>query len=209
LVNNLDDGMSWGLFPLFFASFGVAVDRKSTLKAVYPATWGILQVATGPLSDRWGRKGLIIAGMWVQAAGVCLPLLTRDGSLVVEAIIPLVAFCLRHFLADFIICMCEFDFRRAQGQRTGLAAARAAASRLLAAGRADHRPDRPATPSPDTRDRQMQLCEVIHAVFSTGSDIRPPVFYALLAKVPSLAFGILCGTSLATQSARGAARAAS
>jgi len=42
------------------------------LKAVYPATWGILQIATGPLSDRWGRKGLIVAGMWVQAAGLFL-----------------------------------------------------------------------------------------------------------------------------------------
>ncbi|WP_024506090.1 MFS transporter [Bradyrhizobium sp. ARR65] len=72
LVNNLNDGMSWGVFPLFFASFGLAVERIGILKAVYPATWGILQVATGPLSDRWGRKGLIVAGMWVQAAGLFL-----------------------------------------------------------------------------------------------------------------------------------------
>jgi MFS family permease len=72
LVNNLNDGMSWGIFPLFFASFGLGVERIGILKAVYPATWGILQVATGPLSDRWGRKGLIVAGMWVQAAGLLL-----------------------------------------------------------------------------------------------------------------------------------------
>jgi MFS family permease len=72
LVNNLNDGMSWGIFPLFFASFGLTVDRIGILKAVYPATWGILQVATGPLSDRWGRKGLIVAGMWVQATGLFL-----------------------------------------------------------------------------------------------------------------------------------------
>lgn len=72
LVNNLNDGMSWGIFPLFFASFGLTIDRIGLLKAVYPATWGILQVATGPLSDRWGRKGLIVAGMWVQAAGLFL-----------------------------------------------------------------------------------------------------------------------------------------
>jgi MFS family permease len=70
LVNNLNDGMSWGIFPLFFASFGLHVDRIGILKAVYPATWGILQIATGPLSDRWGRKGLIVAGMWVQAVGL-------------------------------------------------------------------------------------------------------------------------------------------
>ncbi len=72
LVNNLNDGMSWGIFPLFFASFGLAVERIGLLKAVYPATWGILQIATGPLSDRWGRKGLIVAGMWVQAGGLFL-----------------------------------------------------------------------------------------------------------------------------------------
>jgi len=72
LVNNLNDGMSWGIFPLFFASFGLGVERIGVLKAVYPATWGILQIATGPLSDRWGRKGLIVAGMWVQAAGLFL-----------------------------------------------------------------------------------------------------------------------------------------
>ena len=72
LVNNLNDGMSWGIFPLFFASFGLHVDRIGILKAVYPATWGILQIATGPLSDRWGRKGLIVAGMWVQAMGLFL-----------------------------------------------------------------------------------------------------------------------------------------
>ena len=76
LFNNLNDGMSWGIFPLFFASFGLGVERIGILKAVYPATWGILQVATGPLSDRWGRKGLIVAGMWVQSAGLFLTALT-------------------------------------------------------------------------------------------------------------------------------------
>jgi MFS family permease len=77
LVNNLNDGMSWGVFPLFFAAFGLGVEGIGILKAVYPATWGILQVATGPLSDRWGRKGLIVAGMWIQAAGLLLTALTR------------------------------------------------------------------------------------------------------------------------------------
>jgi MFS family permease len=76
LVNNLNDGMSWGIFPLFFATFGLGVERIGILKAVYPAAWGILQVATGPLSDRWGRKGLIAGGMWVQAAGLFLTALT-------------------------------------------------------------------------------------------------------------------------------------
>jgi MFS family permease len=78
LVNNLNDGMSWGIFPLFFVSFGLGVERIGILKAVYPATWGFLQVATGPLSDRWGRKGLIVGGMWVQSAGLFLTALTRS-----------------------------------------------------------------------------------------------------------------------------------
>jgi MFS family permease len=70
LVNNLNDGMSWAIFPMFFASFGLGVEGIGVLKAVYPAIWGILQTLTGPLSDRLGRKGLIVWGMWVQAAGL-------------------------------------------------------------------------------------------------------------------------------------------
>ena len=72
LVNNLNDGMSWGIFPLFFSTFGLGVERIGILKAAYPAVWGLLQIGTGPLSDRWGRKGLIVAGMWVQAAALVL-----------------------------------------------------------------------------------------------------------------------------------------
>jgi len=72
LVNNLNDGMSWGIYPLFFASFGLGVGAIGTIKAVYPAAWGVLQVFTGPLSDRWGRKWLIAAGMIVQAGGIWL-----------------------------------------------------------------------------------------------------------------------------------------
>ncbi|AZO25918.1 MFS transporter [Mesorhizobium sp. M1E.F.Ca.ET.045.02.1.1] len=78
LVNNLNDGMSWGLFPLFFVANGLGVERIGILKAVYPAVWGVFQVATGPLSDQWGRKGLIVAGMWVQAAGLLTTAMTRD-----------------------------------------------------------------------------------------------------------------------------------
>jgi MFS family permease len=78
LVNNLNDGMSWGVFPLFFATFGLGVERIGILKAVYPAVWGMLQIVTGPLSDRWGRKGLIVAGMWVQAAAIFLTAATRS-----------------------------------------------------------------------------------------------------------------------------------
>ena len=78
LVNNLNDGMSWGVFPLFFATFGLGVERIGILKAAYPAVWGTLQLITGPLSDRWGRKGLIVGGMWVQAAGIFVILAGRS-----------------------------------------------------------------------------------------------------------------------------------
>jgi MFS family permease len=70
LVNNLNDGMSWGIFPLFFASYGLGVAGIGTIKAVYPAAWGFLQLFTGHLSDHWGRKRLIAAGMVVQAVGI-------------------------------------------------------------------------------------------------------------------------------------------
>lgn len=75
LVNNLNDGMSWGLYPLFFASYGLAVGSIGVIKAVYPIVWGVLQVATGPLSDRVGRKELIASGMIVQAVGIWLTVL--------------------------------------------------------------------------------------------------------------------------------------
>jgi len=57
LVNNLNDGMSWGIYPLFFAAHGLDVARIGLVKAVYPGVWGVLQVITGPLSDRLGRRG--------------------------------------------------------------------------------------------------------------------------------------------------------
>jgi MFS family permease len=70
LVNNLNDGMAWGLFPLFFAAAGLDLSRIGTLAAIYPATWGLGQLFTGAWSDRVGRKWPIAAGMWVQAAGI-------------------------------------------------------------------------------------------------------------------------------------------
>ena len=78
LINNLNDGMSWGVFPLFFSAFGLGVERIGILKAVYPAAWGMLQIVTGPMSDRSGRKGLIAGGMWVQAGGKFLTVATRN-----------------------------------------------------------------------------------------------------------------------------------
>jgi MFS family permease len=72
MVNNLNDGMAWGLFPLFFAAAHLSVERIAVLAATYPAVWGICQLFTGALSDRVGRKWMIACGMWVQAGGIGL-----------------------------------------------------------------------------------------------------------------------------------------
>jgi MFS family permease len=70
LINNLNDGMAWGLFPLVFAAAHMRLEQIGTLAAIYPATWGVAQLGTGALSDRIGRKWLIAFGMWIQAAGL-------------------------------------------------------------------------------------------------------------------------------------------
>jgi MFS family permease len=76
LVNNLNDGMAWGLFPLLFAAAGVSLKRIGWLAAIYPLAWAAGQLLTGALSDRLGRKWLIAGGMWVQAAGIALVVLS-------------------------------------------------------------------------------------------------------------------------------------
>ena len=72
LVKNLNDGVAWGIFPLFFASKGLELERIAILAAVYPMVWGILQLATGWGSDLIGRKPLIVAGMALQGVGISL-----------------------------------------------------------------------------------------------------------------------------------------
>ncbi|MCH8900558.1 MAG: MFS transporter, partial [Acidobacteria bacterium] len=72
LVNNLNDGMAWGLLPLVFAAAGISIGRIGILAAIYPAVWGLGQLATGAWSDRVGRKRLIVAGMWTQAVAIGL-----------------------------------------------------------------------------------------------------------------------------------------
>jgi len=70
LVNNLNDGLAWGLFPVLFASAGLSLADVGVLVALYPAVWGAGQLATGAWSDRVGRKRLIVAGMLLQAAAL-------------------------------------------------------------------------------------------------------------------------------------------
>ncbi len=78
LVNNLNDGLAWGLFPLLFAAAGLSLGRIGVLAAIYPAVWGVGQLVTGALSDRWGRKWLIAGGMWLQALALA-GIATADG----------------------------------------------------------------------------------------------------------------------------------
>ena len=77
-VNNLNDGMAWGLFPILFASFNMNLGQIGWLAAIYPASWGIFQLFTGHMSDIYGRKWLIVWGMWIQALGIALTALSSD-----------------------------------------------------------------------------------------------------------------------------------
>jgi MFS family permease len=77
LVNNLNDGLAWGLFPIFFSAAGLSVREIGVLAFIYPATWGVVQLWTGALSDRVGRKWLIVAGMLLQGAALVAMVLVR------------------------------------------------------------------------------------------------------------------------------------
>jgi len=72
MVNNLNDGLAWGLFPVLFATAGLSIAQIGVLAALYPAVWGLGQLATGAWSDRIGRKPLIVAGMLLQGAALAL-----------------------------------------------------------------------------------------------------------------------------------------
>lgn len=81
LVNNMNDGLAWGLFPLFFSRAGLSISQIGVIAAVYPAVWGLGQLLTGALSDRVGRKRLIAGGMWTQASAIGLIVSSHTFSL--------------------------------------------------------------------------------------------------------------------------------
>jgi MFS family permease len=70
MINNLNDGMVWGLVPIFLAGAGLSLEQIGLIAATYPGVWGLSQLFTGALSDHWGRKWLIATGMWIQAVGI-------------------------------------------------------------------------------------------------------------------------------------------
>lgn len=78
LVNNLNDGLAWGVFPLLFTRAGLSLGEVGLLVAIYPAVWGVTQIGTGALSDRVGRRRLIVGGMLLQAAALAAIALGAD-----------------------------------------------------------------------------------------------------------------------------------
>ncbi|GAA2394272.1 MFS transporter [Dactylosporangium salmoneum] len=81
LVNNLNDGLTWGVFPLLFTDHGLGLAAVGLIKGLYPLLWGLGQIPTGHLADRVGRKPLIITGMLVQASGFVAALALLDRPL--------------------------------------------------------------------------------------------------------------------------------
>ena len=71
-VNNLNDGVVWGVLPLLLAARGLRLTDIGLITGAYPLIWGLAQLYTGHLSDRIGRKPLIVSGMITQAAGLAL-----------------------------------------------------------------------------------------------------------------------------------------
>ena len=81
LVNNLNDGLTWGVFPLLFTDHGLGLAAVGLIKGLYPILWGIGQIPTGHLADRVGRKPLFVTGMLVQAGGFVLALALLDSPM--------------------------------------------------------------------------------------------------------------------------------
>jgi MFS family permease len=85
LVNNLNDGVAWGVVPLFLAANGASVSAIGLVAGLYPAVWGVAQIGTGAWSDRAGRKPLIVAGMLLQAVALAV-LAASQGDVLVAAV---------------------------------------------------------------------------------------------------------------------------
>jgi MFS family permease len=81
LINNLNDGLAWGLLPIFFTHGGLGVEQVAVIVGIYPLSWGVLQLGTGTLSDRWGRRPLIVAGMALQALALGIIVLVHGEGL--------------------------------------------------------------------------------------------------------------------------------
>ncbi|HPQ99626.1 MAG TPA: MFS transporter [Saprospiraceae bacterium] len=70
LVNNLNDGMIWGLLPLLLKHKGFSLTQIGSIVAIYPVVWGLLQLGTGKLADVWNKKDMLIGGMLLQGMAI-------------------------------------------------------------------------------------------------------------------------------------------
>lgn len=71
-VNNLNDGMIWGVLPIILASRVFTIKEIAIIVAIYPAVWGIGQLVTGKLSDHYNKKLMLTSGMLLQAVALIL-----------------------------------------------------------------------------------------------------------------------------------------
>ena len=67
LINNLNDGMAWGIFPILLATKGFSIAQIGIITAIYPAVWGVGQLLTGKMADKFCKKDMLSLGMLLQA----------------------------------------------------------------------------------------------------------------------------------------------
>ncbi len=79
LINNLNDGMVWGIFPLLLASKNFSIGQIGLITAIYPAVWGFGQLFTGKMADIYPKKAMLFWGMFLQ--GITLVLFVYAQSL--------------------------------------------------------------------------------------------------------------------------------
>jgi len=78
MVNNLNDGLVWGLFPILLAGLGFGLENIGIVAAVYPMVWGFGQLFTGRLADLLPKKGLLFWGMLLQGLSLLLMVWARS-----------------------------------------------------------------------------------------------------------------------------------
>jgi MFS family permease len=112
-MKNLNDGVVWGLMPIFLGGEGLPIDRIGIVAALYPGVWGVSQLYTGPLSDRLGRKWMITAGMWFQAIGIGLFVVLQSflGFLVAAVVLGLGAALVYPTLLAAVSDVARLDWR--------------------------------------------------------------------------------------------------
>ncbi len=119
LVNNLNDGMIWGLLPVFLAQTGLQPLQIGTIAALYPAVWGLGQIITGPMSDRWDARPLLLTGMTMQGlALLALPYLPTYHGLMLFSILMGIGTALVY--PTFLSSMAAYSSPALRAERLGI-----------------------------------------------------------------------------------------